>query len=83
MEENEPTKVSVNTDEIILKSNVDRNNFCQKTNWLRSEESDYDTNFFKNINGRKKWIIIKMLNNSVYTLYMPDNIDIEKLSKEF
>ena len=39
--------------------------------------------FKKGISLNKKYIISKMLSNPIYALYTPDNMKIEKLSREF
>ena len=39
--------------------------------------------FKKGITLNKKYIISKMLGNPAYALYTPDNINIEKLSRDF
>ena len=44
----------------------------------------YKLKYFKKwISLKKKYIISKMLSNPAYALYIPDNTNIEKLSREF
>ena len=49
-----------------------------------SVSSGYDLSYFRNGDTlTKKYIVAKMVNNDAYKDFLPDNIDLNKLSRKF